>query len=102
MGNSSSVPPIKRYLNDDTGQATLSVAAKTQMPSLKNTLVIEVVVQIHHIADFGGDPYTIDWIAIFKNVLGARKGHVRGIRPKPSSELGTSAPSQWQLQSQTP
>ncbi|CAH1427796.1 unnamed protein product [Lactuca virosa] len=49
--------------------------------------------KIHHIADSSGAD-TIDWIAIFENVLGTRKGYLRGIGPKPSSVAGTSAPSQ--------
>ncbi|CAI9271291.1 unnamed protein product [Lactuca saligna] len=61
-----------------------------------NVLADEVGLQTHHIADSSGDPDTIDSIAIFQKVLGARRGHVRGIGPKPSSSLGTSAPSQWQ------
>ncbi|XP_052619991.1 uncharacterized protein LOC111899573 [Lactuca sativa] len=49
-----------------------------------NALVAEVALQTHHIADSGGDPDTIDWIAIFEKVLGTRRGHVRGIGPKAS------------------
>ncbi|CAH1440098.1 unnamed protein product [Lactuca virosa] len=56
----------------------------------------------HHIADSGGDPDTIDWIAIFEKVLVTRRGHVRGIGPKASSTAGTSAPSQWQSQAPQP
>ncbi|CAI9275692.1 unnamed protein product [Lactuca saligna] len=66
-----------------------------------NALVAEVALQTQHIADSGGDPNSIDWIALFEKVLGARRGHVRGIGPKPSV-VGTSAPTQWQSQSQTP
>mgnify|MGYP001544320398 FL=1 len=69
---------------------------------IQNVLVAEVALQTHHIADSGGDPGTIDWIAIFEKVLGTRRGHVRGIGPKTSSAAGTSASSQWQLQSQAP
>ncbi|CAH1417000.1 unnamed protein product [Lactuca virosa] len=66
-----------------------------------NALVAEVALQTQHIADFGGDPNSIDWIALFEKVLDARRGHVRGIGPKPSV-AGTSAPTQWHSQSQTP
>ncbi|XP_042753682.1 uncharacterized protein LOC111908380 isoform X2 [Lactuca sativa] len=59
-----------------------------------NALVAEVALQTHHIADSGGDPDTIYWIAIFEKVLGTRRGHVRGIEPKASSAAGTSASSQ--------
>ncbi|CAH1447283.1 unnamed protein product [Lactuca virosa] len=59
-----------------------------------NVLVAEVALQTHHIADSGGDPDTIDWIAIFEKVLGTRRRHVRGIGPKPSLAAGTSASSQ--------
>ncbi|CAI9263162.1 unnamed protein product [Lactuca saligna] len=65
-------------------------------------LVAEVALQTHHIADFGGDPNTIDWIAIFEKVLGTQRGHVTSIWHKASSAAGTSAPSQWQSQSQAP
>ncbi|CAI9276443.1 unnamed protein product [Lactuca saligna] len=65
-----------------------------------NALVAEVALQTHHIADFGGDLDTIDWIAIFEKVLDTRRGHVRGIGPKASSAAGTSVSSQWQSQSQ--
>ncbi|CAH1426818.1 unnamed protein product [Lactuca virosa] len=33
-----------------------------------NALVAEVALQTHHIADSGGDPDTIDWIAIFEKL----------------------------------
>ncbi|CAI9263256.1 unnamed protein product [Lactuca saligna] len=56
-----------------------------------NALVVEVSQQTHHIANSGGDPDTIDWVTIFEKVLGTRRGHVRGIDPKPSSVVGTSA-----------
>ncbi|CAI9288825.1 unnamed protein product [Lactuca saligna] len=59
-----------------------------------NVLVVEVALQTYHIVDFGGDPYTIDWITISQNVLGSRRGHVKGIEPKPSLAAGTSASSQ--------
>ncbi|CAI9270457.1 unnamed protein product [Lactuca saligna] len=65
-----------------------------------NTLVAEVALQTHHIADSSGDPDTIDWITIFEKVLCTRREHVRGIGPKASSVAGTSVPSQWQSQSQ--
>ncbi|CAI9281412.1 unnamed protein product [Lactuca saligna] len=48
----------------------------------------------HQIADSSGDPDTIDWIAIFEKVLGTRRVHMRGLRPKPSSTAATSAQSQ--------
>ncbi|CAI9273588.1 unnamed protein product [Lactuca saligna] len=41
----------------------------------RNAVVAEVVLQTHHIADSGGDPDNIDWIAIFENVLGTRRRH---------------------------
>ena len=78
---------------------------QTTMPKpceIQNALVAEVALQTHHIADSGGDPDTIYWIAIFKKVLGTRRGHVRDIEPKPSSATGTRASSQWQSQSQAP
>ncbi|CAH1434956.1 unnamed protein product [Lactuca virosa] len=50
-----------------------------------------VAIQTHHIVDSGGDADYIDWIAIFEKVLGARRGCVRGIGPKPPSAAGTSA-----------
>ncbi|CAI9264071.1 unnamed protein product [Lactuca saligna] len=53
-----------------------------------NALVVEVALQTHHIADSGGDAHYINWIVIFEKVLGARRGHVRGIRPKPPSTAG--------------
>ncbi|CAI9282487.1 unnamed protein product [Lactuca saligna] len=55
---------------------------------LWNALVAEFALQTHHIANSGGDPDTIDWIAIFENVLGTRRGHVRGIGPKASLVAG--------------
>ena len=69
---------------------------QTTMPKpreIYNALVAEVALQTHHIADFGGDPDTIYWIAIFKKVLGTRRGHVRGFEPKTSSATGTRASS---------
>ncbi|CAI9277755.1 unnamed protein product [Lactuca saligna] len=61
---------------------------------MHNALVAEVALQTQHIADSGADPNSIDWIALFEKVLGVRRGHVRGIGPKPSV-AGTSAPTQW-------
>ena len=63
---------------------------------IQNALVDEVASQTQHLTDSGGDPDSIDWIVTFEKVLGARGGHVRGIRPKPPSAASTSAPSQWQ------
>ncbi|CAI9292961.1 unnamed protein product [Lactuca saligna] len=44
-----------------------------------------VALQTHHIVGSSSDLDTIDWIAIFEKMLGTRRGHVRGIGPKPSS-----------------
>ncbi|CAI9282197.1 unnamed protein product [Lactuca saligna] len=68
---------------------------------MQNALVAEVALKTQHIIDFGGDLNSIDWIALFEEVLGARRGHVRGIGPKPSI-AGRSAPTQCHSQSQTP
>ncbi|CAH1432881.1 unnamed protein product [Lactuca virosa] len=68
---------------------------------IQNALVGEIALQTPHITDSGGDLNSIDWITIFVKVLGARRGHVIGIRPKPPSATGTSAPSQWQSHSHT-
>ena len=59
---------------------------------MQNVLVAEVALQTQHRADSGGDPNSIDWIALFEKVLGAWRRHVRGIGPKPSV-AGTSAPT---------
>ncbi|CAH1435854.1 unnamed protein product [Lactuca virosa] len=44
-----------------------------------NALVAKVTLQTQHIADSGGNLNFIDWITLFENVLGGRRGHVRGI-----------------------
>ena len=62
---------------------------------IHNALVVEAALQAQHIADSGGDPNFIDWIVVFQKVLGARRGHMKGIRPIPLSAASTSAPSQW-------
>ncbi|CAH1449771.1 unnamed protein product [Lactuca virosa] len=43
----------------------------TFVPIGDNALVAEVALQTQHIADSGGDPNSIDWIALFEKVLGA-------------------------------
>ncbi|CAI9264289.1 unnamed protein product [Lactuca saligna] len=82
-----------------TGKTSKTIHWKQRTPK---EAIAEVALQTHHITDSGGDPDTIDWIAIFEKVLGTRRGHVRGIGPKASSTAGTSAQSQWQSQSQAP
>ncbi|CAI9297035.1 unnamed protein product [Lactuca saligna] len=51
--------------------------------------------------DFANPICEIHNVLVVEKVLGARRGHVRGIGPKPSA-AGTSASFQWQSQSQAP
>ncbi|CAH1412845.1 unnamed protein product [Lactuca virosa] len=79
--------PIFRHLQQRlfSGDTTSSLATSTTTPQPNRfPECFSCCLQTQHIAAFGDDPDSIDWIALFEKVLGARRGHVRDIEPKPS------------------